>query len=195
MLGSKGQYYLITALLLVIYFSTLARYSFSISSSLNYEKALENYVTKSSFEQIEAEEKGLFTYFYYNDSMPDLVKNYSLWLRDRLHGKNEMLRIVFLYAVKSDSGLSTRLINLAGEPITGISLSFNGSTQSITGLDDGREWQTSFTGSGTELELNYTEAGEANSYSVSLGSKTAFWVMSLEAENSRIKESFEAFSQ
>jgi len=190
MRGSKGQYFLITALLLIIYFSTLARYTYTASNSLGYRKALEYWTWRNIYEQIKTEEKSLFDYFYFNSSVDKLIKNYTLWVRNDLAVSNAELRIVFLLASKSGTTLSVKLINLAGEPITNINLTYNGTSKTTIGLDDGKEWSVSFTVQGNKLSLTYVEAGETNSYTINLGEKTGFWVQTLEASGYKIKESY-----
>lgn len=208
----KGQFFLITTLIFMIYLSTLLT-SFSYESLLKQRESMEYYVYAENFENVKGEEKRIFTYFYENSSMKDFIKNFTYYVREKLELRNIELKTIFLLAsyekiqANQEQALNVSLLNLVKDEISNINITFtyNNTSKSLASLSDSKFFETSFnfnisSDSDYKLILKYHN-GKNQEYEVSVplrigkSKKIGFWVISLKAENFLIKEDFEKIGE
>ena len=209
MFGNKGQFFLITALIFVIYFSVLFSSSLSYETTIESRKYLEFYIYSDYFENFKSELGKIFTYFYDNSSMKNFVKNFTIYARDKFDLKDMGLREIFLLAsydtiqANQEQILSISLLNLLNKGISNINITFNYNNTSRTqsSLEDSNFFETFFgfniaSDSTYKLILKYND-GENQSYEIDVplkivkSKKIGFWVVSLKIDGSLIKDTFE----
>jgi hypothetical protein len=201
MFGSKGQFFIIAVLIFVIYYASLIFYSFNTQSLIERQQSIENFLFQNYFEQIKEEEKNIFEYFYFNESMRDFIKNFTIYARNKFALSNFNLGALFLLANYSEissgqnQSLSVYLLNLLNEKINA-NLTFN-QTSSFASLNDLESFETSFNFSISEdKEENLYLSCEEGNFTIAIplkigkSKKIGFWILVFEREKLKLKESF-----
>ena len=201
MFGSKGQFFIIAVLIFIIYYASLIFYSFNTQSLIERQQSIENFLFQNYFEQIKEEEKNIFEYFYFNESMRDFIKNFTIYARNKFALSNFNLGALFLLANYSEissgqnQSLSVYLLNLLNEKINA-NLTFN-QTSSFASLNDLESFETSFNFSISEdKEENLYLSCEEGNFKIAIplkigkSKKIGFWILVFEREKLKLKESF-----
>lgn len=210
MLGNnKGQFFLILALLFVVFFSILFSTSLSYDTLLKTRKSLEYNIYSENFENIKNEEGKIFTYFYYDPNMKNYVWNFTTYSRDRFELNGVEIKGLFLLAyydtivANQERILNVSFLNVVKTNITNINITFtyNNTSRNQTSLEDSNFFETYFgfnipSDSSYNLILKYND-GENRTYNITVplkigkSKKIGFWAISLKAGDFLLKDDFQ----
>ena len=197
MLGSsKGQFFLIAAVIFLLYFAATLFYSTRVQTTQGVE--VELMLQEETLKNFEREQATLFTYFYNNASLLELVKNFTLRAQKKFGGEAR-LGVIFLLVkqplVKANQqqSFNASLLNLWDDVITSINLTFNQTTQTKSLLQNSELWKTSFpfsvsSDTDQKLYLSFTHLRKQSfeveiPFRIGKEKKIGFWVVALWSEN------------
>jgi hypothetical protein len=205
----KGQLFLITVALFIIYFSTLLFYSNSAEILLKQRRNMENYLYSEVLSNIKMENEKIFFYFYYDQRLLDYIKNFTFYIRNKLEPKNIEFKNLFLIVEQPtvnagiEQEMNVSLLNLLNLEISSINIKFtyDNSTKTFPSLEDGKILKTSFTFNITEdreykIILSYYGGGNQTHeiiipFKVGRSKRIGFFSISLEIGDSVLKEEIE----
>jgi hypothetical protein len=204
---NKGQFFLLFSLVIIMVIFSIF-FSFPSEQLSKSRENLENYVYLSILSNIEEEQQKIFEYFYFNSSLKDFEKNFSVYIRGKLELRNIEFKNVFLLAsydnieANNQETLNISLLNLLGNEMNNINITFtyDNSSKLLSSLSDGNFFETSFSFNiSSNVDYNLIlefSNNEKEEYKINIplrigkSKKIGFWVNSLQAERFYIKKDF-----
>lgn len=169
----KGQFFLISGCVVIVVL-LLIKSSLNLSQIIENKRSLEISMERKEFLNIKEQIYRAIDYSC-NKNESENIEKYLKYVKNRLKGRTlelEGMVIEAFYNTTEPEGiLNLVILNLLGEKILSLNLSFNDSEKYFSGLEDGSTLYTNFTftissNQNYNLCLNYSTLKQKKDYSI-----------------------------